>query len=169
VHWETYVSRLLVVRDRTQIGRGCTADQYPRLLLLQTSSNLLKPSIHNRHQTARFPHPQTRPSRPVPPFRTRHLGTTASPLRDMTEILPITVSDQWFVLGRDAAPTILEKIPSDRPKYPSVRTRRELSRAFRLPRKRLICILHSYAVSFVSVPAVLYKHLIDNGSDGIRG
>jgi hypothetical protein len=151
--------------------------QYPRLLLLQTCFRHLraapfhhKPSIRNRHQTARSPHPQTRPSRPVPPFRTRHLGTTVSPLRhDIDSASYRRTGYQWFVLGRDAAPTILERIPSDRSKYLSVRTRRELSRAFRVPRKRLICMLHSYAVSFVSLPAVLYKHLIDNGSDGIRG
>jgi len=36
--------------------------------------------------------------------------------------------DQWFVLGPDAAPTILEKIPSDRSRYPTVS---ELEGSFR--------------------------------------
>jgi len=40
----------------------------------------------------------------------------------MTEILqlPSRAGDQWFVLGRDAAPTILEKFPSDQSRYPTV-------------------------------------------------
>src|ERR1700733_12320720 len=48
-------------------------------------------STHSRHQTVRSPHPQTRSFLLVLPYRTRHLGTTATPLRHMTEILPTIV------------------------------------------------------------------------------
>jgi len=78
-----------------------------------------QPSIHSRHET-----PKRAYSNKYSHIEQEHLGTTATPLRHMTEILLITVShrDQWFILGRDAGPTILEKIPSDQSRYPSVQT-----------------------------------------------
>ena len=49
-------------------------------------------SIHSqRHETVPSPHPKTRPFRRVLPYQIRHLGTTATPLRHMTEILPTIV------------------------------------------------------------------------------
>src|ERR1700720_597693 len=72
--------------------------QYPRLLLIRTCFRHLpalpfchQSSTHNRPQTVRSPHPQTRSFLLVLPYRTRHLETTATPLRHMTEILPTIV------------------------------------------------------------------------------
>jgi hypothetical protein len=93
--------KMWAVRRQNSIGRGCAAEMFDHLdrpLLIQAWFRHLpalpfshQPSIHSRHETVRSPHPQTRPSRSVLPYRTRHLAT-ASPPRYMTEILPITVS-----------------------------------------------------------------------------
>jgi hypothetical protein len=50
--------------------------------------------VPSQHQTARSHHPKMCPSRPVLTYRTRHLANTGSAtlLRHMTGILPITVS-----------------------------------------------------------------------------
>jgi hypothetical protein len=109
-----YNARLLFIVeiDRTwlcmqlQCQRPLDLHQYPRLLLIQTcfrhQQALQFPhqsSTHNRHQTVCSPHPQTRSFLLVLPYRTRHPGTTATPLRHMTEILPT------IVLHRKAAAT----------------------------------------------------------------
>ena len=104
-----YNARLLFVVeiDRTWLcmqlqcqitHRPLNLHQYPRLLFIQTCFRHQRAlpfphqsSTHSRHQTGRSPHPKTRPFLPVLPYRTRHLGTTATPLRLMTEILPTIV------------------------------------------------------------------------------
>jgi hypothetical protein len=101
--------------------------RYPRPLFIQASpstSTPIPPSVftHSRHQTVRSPHPKMRPFLPVLPYRTRHLGTTASPLRHMTEIRPTIIlpRKQAATSWSRPPPKILEKIPSDRWRYPRV-------------------------------------------------
>ena len=85
-------------------GRGCAAGTLsclhrPLDLLIQTCFRhqqalpfCHQSSIHSqRHETVPSPHPKTCPFRRVLPYRIRHLGTTATPLRRMTGNPPTIV------------------------------------------------------------------------------
>jgi hypothetical protein len=79
------------------IRRGCAVETSSCLITYRHQNLQALPfrhqsSTHSRHQTVRLPHPKTRLFRPVLPYRTRRLATTATPLRHMTEILPTIVS-----------------------------------------------------------------------------
>ena len=134
-------------------------------LLSPPTSTPVPPSVfysqltHSRHETVRSPHPQTRPFRPVLPYRTRHLATTASPPRHMTEILPITVSHRRPVVcsWAQCRPNNfwIDSFQSVKP-LQSVRTRGGLSRTFRARVKRLICITRLYVVLLLSAPTILH-------------
>jgi hypothetical protein len=126
--------------------------QYPHLLLIQACfcrppalPSLHQSSIHSRHETVLSPQPQTRPSRPILPISTKHLATTATPLRHMADILPTI-----FLLGKPVVTSWARCRSKDFSSCffrsvmvpQSVRNRKELPRAYRTHKKRLICILH---------------------------
>jgi hypothetical protein len=120
-------------RDRITLFRmSCNCNslhhRYPRLLIQacfrhqQALQFRHQSSIRTRHETVPSPHPQPRPSRPALLYRTRHLGTTVTPLRHMTESPPTIVLPRKPVVlpGRDAAHKNSRHVPSNPSRYSTI-------------------------------------------------
>ena len=99
---------------------GKAASCIPRLSEISELPYKKRLVYHGQSTLTKPPHPKMRPFLPVLPYRTRHLGTTASPLRHMTEIRPTIILPRKQAAWARSPPKILEKISSDRWRYPRV-------------------------------------------------
>jgi len=72
-----------------------------------------------------------------------------------------------FVLGCDAAPTILEKIPSDRSRYSSVKNSKGAFASVSSANKEADMYTPFVSRVLFSVPTMLYQYLIDNSGENV--
>jgi len=156
--------------------------RYPRPLLIQACFRHQR-ALQLLHQFSTHSQPPNRavtpPNASIPtstPYRTRHLGTTATPLRHMTEILPLSScpGNKRLLLGRMPPRKFLKRfLATD--EVPRVPDSEGAFKSVLSAKKEVDMYAPFVSGLFVSAPTAPYQHLIDNSKrrhsriNGTRG